>query len=56
MKLRQIWSSNIYALKSKLKPFNTPVKPVLYGGETWKINEGDNRKLDTFFLMVNPTN
>ena len=49
MKLKQIWSSNIYILTSKLRLFNTLVKPVLlYGSETWKINEGDNRKLDTF--------
>ena len=51
MKLKQIWSSNIYTLRSKLRLFNTLVKPVLlYGSETWKINEGDNRKLDTFFF------
>ena len=60
MKLKQIWSSNIYTLRSKLRLFNTLVKPVLlYGSETWKINEGDNRKLDTFFFQVlktNPTN
>ena len=53
MKLKQIWGSNIYTLRSKLRLFNTLVKPVLlYGSETWKINEGDNRKLDTFFSSV----
>ena len=42
--------SNIYTLRSKLRLFNTLVKPVLlYGSETWKIKEGDNRKLDQFF-------
>ena len=51
MKLKQIWSSNIYTLRSKLRLFNTLVKPVvLYGSETWEINEGDNRKLNTFFF------
>ena len=51
MKLKQIWSSNIYTLRSNLRFFNTLVKPVLlYGSETWKINEGDNRKLGTFFF------
>ena len=51
MKLKQIWSSNIYTLRSKLRLFNTFVKPVLlHGSETWKINEGDNIKLDTFFF------
>ena len=59
MKLKQMWVSNIYTLRSKLRLFNTLVKPVLlYGSETWKINEGDNRKFDTFFqvLKMNPTN
>ena len=51
MNLKQIWSSNIYTLRSKLTLFNTLVKPVLlYGSETWNINEGDNRKLDIFFF------
>ena len=51
MKLKQIWISNIYTLRSKLRLSNTFVKPVLfYGSETWKINEGDNRKLDTFYF------
>ena len=50
MKLKQIWSLNVYTLRSKLRLFNTFVKLVLlYESETWKINEGDNRKLDTFF-------
>ena len=50
MKLKLVWSSNIYTLRSKLRFFNTVVKPVLlYGSETWKINEGDNRKLEFFF-------
>ena len=35
MKLKQIWSSNTYTLRSKLRLFNTLVKPVLlYGSET----------------------
>ena len=59
-KLKQIWSSNIYTLRSKLRLFNTLVKPVLlYENETWKINEGDNRKLDKKkcqVLEMNPTN
>ena len=37
MKLKQIWNSNIYTLRSKLRLFNTLVKPVLlYGNETWE--------------------
>ena len=50
MKLNQICSSNIYTLRSNLRLFYTLVKSVLlYRSETWKINEGDNRNLDTFF-------
>ena len=50
MKLKQTWNSNIYTLRSKLRLFNTFVQPVLlYGSEALKINEGDNRKIDTFF-------
>ena len=50
MKLKQIWSSNIYTLRSKLRLSYTLVKPVLlYGSETRGVNEGNNRKLDTFF-------
>ena len=60
MKLKQIWSSNIYTLRSKLRLFNTLVKPVLlYGSETLKVNKRANRKLDKFFFQVlktNPTN
>ena len=49
MKFKQTWSSNIYILRYKFRLFNTLVKPVLLcGSETWKINEGHNRKLDTF--------
>ena len=53
MKLKQKWLSNIYTLRFKLRLFNKLVKPVLlYGSETWKINEGDNKKLDTFFKCL----
>ena len=48
MNLKQIWSSNMYMLRKKLRLCNTLVKPLLYGSEPWKMNE-DNRKLDTFF-------
>ena len=52
MKLKQIWSLNVYTLRSKLRLFNTLVKLVLlYKSETWKINEGDNRKLDNYLCL-----
>ena len=36
MKLKQIWSLNIYTLRSKLRLFNTLVKPVLLYGKLTK--------------------
>ncbi|XP_033115324.1 uncharacterized protein LOC117115574, partial [Anneissia japonica] len=49
MKLNRIWSSHIYTLATKLRLFNTLVKSVLlYGCETWKVNQSDELKLDTF--------
>ena len=50
MKLKQIWNSNIYTLRSKLRLFNFDKPALLYGSETWKINESDNRKLDKLFF------
>ena len=38
-------------MKTKVGLFNSLVKPVLlYGSETWKMNEGDNKLLDTFMF------
>ena len=49
IKLKKIWSSSKYKLKTKIRLYNALVKSVLlYGCETWKINESDNHKLDTF--------
>ena len=48
-KLKRIWGSTQYNRKTKIKLFNTLVKPVLlYGSETWKTYVQDNRKLDSF--------
>ena len=48
-KLKRIWGSTQYNRRTKIKLFNTLVKPVLlYGSETWKTNVQDNRKLDSF--------
>ena len=48
-KLKRIWGSKQYNRKTKIRLFNTLVKPVLlYGSETWKTNAQDNRKLDSF--------
>ena len=49
MKLKQVWSSTKYSNRNKIRLFNSLVKSVLlYGCETWKMNESDNKKLDTF--------
>ena len=48
-KLKRVWGSKRYNRKTKIRLFNTLVKPVLlYGSETWKTNAQDNRKLDSF--------
>ena len=46
--LKQIWKSNIYSRNTKIKIYNTNVKPVfLYGSECWKINNTEVRKCET---------
>ena len=48
-KLKRIWDSKQYNRRTKIRLFNTLVKPVLlFGSETWKTNVQDNRKLDSF--------
>ena len=48
-KLKRIRGSKQYNRRTKIRLFNTLVKPVLlYGSETWKTNVQDNRKLDSF--------
>ena len=49
MKLKQIWNSRKLTLRTKIKLYKSLVMSVLlYGSETWKMNEQDNKKLDTF--------
>ncbi|XP_068716855.1 uncharacterized protein [Montipora capricornis] len=48
-RLRKIWSSNQYSRKVKIRLYEMLVKPVLlYGCDTWKVNLGDNERLDSF--------
>ena len=48
-RLRKIWSSSNFSIRTKIKLFNSLVMSVLtYGSETWKTTEGDKKKLDTF--------
>ena len=47
--LKKIWGSKQYNKRTKIKLYNTLVNPVLLcGWETRKINENDNKKLDSF--------
>ena len=47
LKLKSVWSSNSISLATKLRLFKSLVKTVLmYGSETWKMNQNDNRKID----------
>lgn len=47
--LWRIWSARGIGQKTKLRLYNTLVRPVLlYGCETWKLTKAEERKLDTF--------
>ena len=48
-RFRKIWNSSLYRRKTKMRIFQSNVISVLlYGCETWKMNEGDEKCLDTF--------
>ena len=43
----KLWSTRVAGKKTKIKLYNTLVRPVLlYGCETWKITKGEEKKLD----------
>ena len=47
--LKSIWSSSNISRKTKLRIFNTTVKPVLlYGAETWRTTVSTTRRIQTF--------
>ena len=48
--LRNIWKSNVYSLKTKVRLFNSNVISVLllYGCQSWRVNKNDMYKLDVF--------
>ena len=49
VKLNRVWNSRSVSRKTKIGLHKTLVKPVLmYGCETWKMNEGDAKKIDVF--------
>ena len=47
--LTNIWRSNKYSMKTKLKLYNSNVKSVLlYGSECWRVVKGDMNKVSSF--------
>ena len=47
--LRSIWKSKQYSLRTKVRIYNSNVKPVfLYGSECWGVIESDMKKLNLF--------
>ena len=52
VKLNRVWNSSSVTRRTrrtKNRLYKTLVKPVLmYGCETWKMNEGDAKKIDVF--------
>lgn len=48
-KLQKVWSSAQYFRRTKMKIFKSNVIPVLlYGCETWRMTDTDEKRLDTF--------
>ena len=47
--LKKVWNCNNLTLHTKVRIFNTTVKPVLlYGAETWRITAAISKKLQAF--------
>ena len=47
--LNKTWKSSVFSRNTKIRIFNTVVKPtLLYGCETWKMTEGNNKMIDYF--------
>ena len=47
--LRNIWKSNVYRLKTKVRLFNSNIISVLlYGCQSWRVNKNGMHKLDVF--------
>ena len=48
-RLRNIWKSNVYSLKTKVRLFNSSfISVLLYGCQSWRVNKNDMQKLDVF--------
>ena len=49
IRLRSIWKSKQYSLKSKIRLYNSYVKSVLlYGSECWRVTKSDMRRVESF--------
>ena len=48
-KLQNIWKSNQYTTKTKIRLYNSNVKSILlYGSECWRVVKGDMAKIGAF--------
>ena len=48
-KMKNVWCSAGLSTRTKIRIFNSTVKPVLlYGCETWRMNETPIKKLQSF--------
>ena len=48
-KVQNIWKSNQYTTKTKIRLYNSNVKSILlYGSECWRVVKGDMAKIDAF--------
>ena len=49
VRLKKIWNSKSISRKTKLRLYKTLVVPVLlYGCKIWKMNKGDDKRIDVF--------
>ena len=46
--LRNIWESNIYSQKTKVRLYKNVISVLLYGYQSWRVNKNDMHKLDVF--------
>ena len=49
LQLRNIWSTKVVSIRTKIRLFNSNIKSVLlYGAETWRTTKNTTRKVQTF--------
>ena len=48
-RLKPVWNSKVYSKRTKIRIYNSNVKPVLlYGSECWRVIQSDMQKLEVF--------